>query len=70
MNQALSELLQQLRAATRVQDVFGAAHLTSTQALKRRYRALANQAHPDHHPNDTPAAHEAFKRLQASGQAE
>jgi len=64
MNQALSELLQQLRAATRVQDVFGAAHLTSTQALKQRYRALAGQAHPDHHPNDTAAAHEAFKRLQ------
>ncbi|WP_423226440.1 DnaJ domain-containing protein [Candidatus Amarolinea aalborgensis] len=64
MNQALSELLQQLRAATRVQDVFGAAHLTSAQALKRRYRALAGQAHPDHHPNDVVAANEAFKRLQ------
>ncbi|MFZ1551786.1 MAG: DnaJ domain-containing protein [Anaerolineae bacterium] len=64
MNQALSELLQQLRAATRVQEVFGAAHLTSAQALKRRYRALAGQAHPDHHPNDAAAANEAFKRLQ------
>lgn len=64
MNQALSELLQQLRAATRVQEVFGAAHLTSAQALKRRYRALAGQAHPDRHPNDAAAANEAFKRLQ------
>lgn len=64
MNPTLSELLQQLRQASRAQEVFGTAQLASVQALKQRYRALATLAHPDHHPEDTAAAHEAFKLLQ------
>ena len=64
MNQTLSDLLQQLRGATTVEDVFGASSLTSAPALRRRYRALAALTHPDHHPDDAPAAHEAFKLLQ------
>ena len=57
MNQTLSDLLQQLRGATTVEDVFGASSLTSAPALRRRYRALAALTHPDHHPDDAPAAH-------------
>jgi serine/threonine protein kinase len=64
MNSTLSELLLKLRQASSAQEVFGAAQLASAQALKQRYRALATLAHPDHHPDDTATAHEAFKLLQ------
>ena len=64
MNQALSDLLRRLRQATSAQEVFGAANLTSAQALRQRYRALALLAHPDHHPDEAAAAHETFKLLQ------
>ncbi len=64
MEPTLATTLQQLRQAISAEQVFGAANLASAQALRRSYRKLAAQTHPDHHPDQTTAAHEAFQLLQ------
>jgi molecular chaperone DnaJ len=42
--------------------ILGVSSRTSLEGVRRRYRALARQCHPDHHPDD-PAATAQFRRL-------
>jgi molecular chaperone DnaJ len=42
--------------------ILGVSPRTSLEEVRRRYRALARQCHPDHHPDD-PAAVAEFRRL-------
>ena len=42
--------------------ILGVSSRTSLEGVRRRYRALARQCHPDHHPDD-PAAAAQFRRL-------
>jgi molecular chaperone DnaJ len=42
--------------------ILGVSARTSIEEVRRRYRALARQYHPDHHPED-PAAAAQFRRL-------
>jgi len=61
---SLHEILQQLRRITSPEALFGELPQPALEALKRQYRRLATQTHPDHHPYAKYEAEEAFKLLQ------
>lgn len=60
----LPELLTHWQGARQAAEIFGPLDPPTEMALRRRYRALAAQSHPDRHPTARAEASEAFKLLQ------
>ena len=54
---------QLLTEATTPEQLFGDLSDCTLEALKRCFRSLAQQVHPDHHPENKREANEAFLRL-------
>lgn len=63
-NHFLNKTHQILAEATTPSDVFGDLNHCTSADLKRCFRILAQQVHPDHHPRQSKLAHEAFRLLQ------
>ncbi|MEM7334489.1 MAG: hypothetical protein AAF490_20605 [Chloroflexota bacterium] len=59
-----NEIHQRLIEASSASDIFGNLSKISGDALKRCFRQLAQQVHPDHHPNFKKEANDAFLKLQ------
>lgn len=64
MDLPLAELSRLLQQAQRPADIFGPLDGEPGAALRRRYRELAGQAHPDRHPAERELAHRVFTALQ------
>ena len=65
MDTRFTELIDRLHRAARPEEVFGTLHGDRQAALKRRYRELAAVVHPDHNPESSAEANEAFRALQS-----
>lgn len=63
MNLFFDELLDTLRRAQAPADVFGPLAAPTSEALRRRYRALVLLAHPDHNPGRDTEANAACRTL-------
>ncbi|KAB8145533.1 molecular chaperone DnaJ [Chloroflexia bacterium SDU3-3] len=63
MNTPLENLWEQIRHATSADAVFGPIGAGDMAALKRRYRELAQIAHPDHNPRQQALAQQVFQSL-------
>lgn len=63
MQHNLGELIEQLQQIRQASELFGALDGDQRSSLRRKYHQLVAQVHPDLHPKQSVAAHEALRQI-------